>query len=654
MTFSDIDGDGKPDAVTGTQSTNGLSILRNTGSSGTVSFAGALNFATVSNGLDVAAGDLDGDGKPDVIVTKQASGFSIFRNTSTPGSISFATRIDSALNLAHGAAIGDLDGDGKPELIVANNSAASVRIYRNTSTPGTIMLTSVLSVTTGAGPREVHVIDFDGDGRLDIATNNFSAGTVSVLRNTSTVGSFSFDTKLDLTGASGTFGIALGDLTGDGKPEVVSSGAAVRVYYNTSTSGSLSFAAAVSFTANADRTVTIGDFSGDGKPDIASNSTGGTISVLKNTYTSGAVIGSSFASKVDFAAGSGLWNLRSSDVDGDGKIDLNAISQTGSSMSVLRNTVPLPATFTSNPSSVVFGNVALGSNKIDSIRVKNTGGVALSITAAASTNAQYSVSPSTATVAVGDSQRFTITFTPTQSSAVNAKLVFTTNSAAASDTVSVNGTGTGPVMTLSASSRSIGTVPVSSNKKDSIYLKNTGNAVMNVTNVVSDNAEITVSATSFTVNAQDSAKLIITLSPTTSGIKTATIQITHNGMTSPTSLTVDGRGIQPIFTSSAANIAFGNVGYYQSKMDSLTVTNSGVDTLVISSVTKSNPDYSVTPLNASVAPSASQKFFVTYSPVSVGAVNDTLTFSHNAGTASRVPLSGTGALLPAVIRRECT
>ncbi|MFZ4621461.1 MAG: LamG-like jellyroll fold domain-containing protein, partial [Bacteroidota bacterium] len=647
MTFSDIDGDGKPDAVIGTQSTNGLSILRNTGTSGAVSFAAALNFATVSNGLDVAAGDLDGDGKPDVVATKQSSGFSIFRNTSTPGSISFAARIDSALNLAHGAAIGDLDGDGKPELIVVNNSTASVRIYRNTSTPGTIMLTSVLSAATGAGPREIHLIDFDGDGRLDIATNNFSAGTVSVLRNTSTVGSFSFDAKLDLTGASGTFGIAVGDLTGDGKPEVVSSGASVRVYYNTSTSGSLSFAAAVSYTASSDRTVTIGDFSGDGKPDIASNNTGGTVSVLKNTYTSGAVSGSSFAAKVDFAAGSGLWNLRSSDVDGDGKIDLNAISQTGSSMSVLRNTVPLPATFTPNPSAVAFGNVALGSNKIDSIRVKNTGGVALSITAAASTIAQYSISPSTATVAVGDSQKFTITFTPTQSSAVNAKLVFTSNSTAASDTVPVSGTGTGPVMTLSASSRSFGSVLVASNRKDSIYLKNTGNAVMNVTNVVSDNAEFTVNQTSFSVNALDSAKLIITLSPITIGIKTATVQITHNGTTSPTSLTVDGRGIQPVFTSSAANIAFGNVGYYQTRSDSLTVSNTGVDTLVITSAATSNAVYSVSPASATIAPSGSRVFTVTYAPVSVSATNDTLRFTHNAGTVSTIPLSGTGALLPA-------
>ncbi|MFA6468910.1 MAG: LamG-like jellyroll fold domain-containing protein [Bacteroidota bacterium] len=650
MFIADIDNDGKPDLVTGNESSNGMNVVRNTSTSGSFSFATPLNFSTSPySGLDVAVGDIDGDGKLDVL-SAQVNGdrFSIFRNTSTSGSVSMAARMDYTLTAAHGSAIGDLDGDGKPEVVVANNSGNQITVYKNSSTPGTISISSVLSLTSGSGPREVHLSDFDGDGKLDIAAVCYNAGGISVFRNTSSVGTVSFNAKQDMSASC--FGMAIGDLTGDGKPEIAAacgSGGYVRVFQNTSAAGAITFGAGVNYAAPANRTITIGDFSGDGKPDIASNSASSSVSILKNNFTSGTLITSSFAAEVAYAIGSNTWNLRSADLDGDGKMDIAAIGQASSSISLLRNTVPLPATFVANPGSKAFGSVNLGSSKTDSIYVKNTGGVALSVTNAVSTNAQYTVSPITGTVAIGDSLKFLITFTPTTAAVVNAKIVFADNTAAGSDTVSVSGTGTGPVISLRDSSKAYGVVLVSSNKKDSVYIKNTGNATLSVSNISSSSGEFTVSPTTFSINASDSGKLYITFAPTSTGTKSSVINIVHNGTTTSDTILVNGKGIHPVFSSSVSSNAFGNVGLYQTKTDSVTVTNSGSDTLIISSVTKSNAQYSLSPTSASLLASASQKFYVTYSPTAIAQANDTLVFTHNAGSITKIPLSGTGAYLPA-------
>jgi nitrous oxidase accessory protein NosD len=85
----------------------------------------AVNITTNNGPGSIVIADIDGNGKPDLVVSyTSTSGISVYRNTSTPGSInssSFAAKVDfSTTTNPMGIAVGDLDGGGKPDIAVVN------------------------------------------------------------------------------------------------------------------------------------------------------------------------------------------------------------------------------------------------------------------------------------------------------------------------------------------------------------------------------------------------------------------------------------------------------------------------------------------------------------------------------------------------------
>jgi len=159
---------------------------------GTSSFAPREDLAGGSGSCLTVIADLDGDGKPDLVVANgYDNNISLFRNISTNGPLSinsFAPRVDlpSIGGGIGGFAVADVDGDGKLDLVVSDYVNDQVLVYRNISVSGMLTTDSFappVAFNVGAYPLAVRVGDLDGDGRPDIACVCFEDNTISILRN---------------------------------------------------------------------------------------------------------------------------------------------------------------------------------------------------------------------------------------------------------------------------------------------------------------------------------------------------------------------------------------------------------------------------------------------------------------------------------------
>jgi hypothetical protein len=341
LAVGDLDGDGRTDAVAASTDSSFFTLLRNTSAAGTIAFAPGIKLRAGEIPNNAFLGDIDGDGKLDLAhAAISANAVSIFRNTSTPGNLSFAAKLDSPVGAnPRRIAIQDYDGDGKPDLAVTNLDNNAVSVLRNTSSVGNISFESKIDFATGNWPHFILAGDVDGDGKSDLIVMNYDGNSFSILLNTSTSGSLSFGAKVDFGTGARPYIAGLGDLDGDGRLDLAvpnMNGNSVSVHRNTSSVGSISFAPSVDLNVgNTPRRVAMGDIDGDGKPDLAVSIDGGnSVSIFKNVSTSGIV---QFDARIDLPAGSNPLDVSISDIDGDTQPDLVVSNRTGSSVSTFRN-----------------------------------------------------------------------------------------------------------------------------------------------------------------------------------------------------------------------------------------------------------------------------------------------------------------------------
>jgi hypothetical protein len=350
VSVSDLDGDGKNDVIVTNQNDSNITIFRNAYSANADSLTAVLKIKTGPSAFSICPVDLNGDGKQDLVVCNSNSGgqasISIMRNTSSTGSISFAAKIDSVTGLGStGVTAGDLNGDGKPDLVVASGNSAFVSIFRNTGNSlDTISFAAKKDLSTNGRPDQIVLTDIDGDGKRDMIVSDFGGARISIFRNTSS-DTISFASRIDVAVGSMPIYMSTGDLDGDGKSDIAVSnydGGTISVLKNTSAIGNISFAPKTDFgTGTNPMEMAMADINGDGKTDMAVVSGNfaaltGTISVFRNKGTNDTISFEKFDYPIVYSPNS----ISLADLDNDSRPEMIVTNGIGlGTISVFKNQI---------------------------------------------------------------------------------------------------------------------------------------------------------------------------------------------------------------------------------------------------------------------------------------------------------------------------
>jgi FG-GAP-like repeat len=340
MIFADFNGDGKLDFAGDIDGQ--IQVTLGTGS-GTFALPALLTVPeAVYNTCTSVAGDLTGDGKPEIVALNcNSNTLTVYVNNGDgtfQSGISYNNNGDQS-QYPYGATIGDMNGDGKNDIVVVNEGTADVSVFLGDGT-GAVTVGPLSYDVGGFAWAQPLVADFNGDGLIDVVESDDEYNLVYLqgYGDGSVRAAPSYDLPNSFSEYADTYSVATGDFNGDGIPDVVvgqennygSTG--VTVYL---AKGDGSFYPGISYGASSQMGyVAVADFNGDGKLDIAAtDSQGGVVQIFLGNGDGTFSIGGAYPTD----AGEGPYpeNVVTGDFNHDGVIDLAIANPETSSVGVL-------------------------------------------------------------------------------------------------------------------------------------------------------------------------------------------------------------------------------------------------------------------------------------------------------------------------------
>jgi cardiolipin synthase len=329
--------------------------------------------------------------------------------------------------------------------------------------------------------------------------------------------------------------------------------------------------------------------------------------------------------------------------------------------------VPSVTALTLSSNTVAFAPQVTGTSASPStVTLTNAGNTPVSFTSIvlASTIGQTSFSltstcSTTVPLPAGSSCTLTFGFAPTVAFAFTATVTITDNVPSSPQTITLTGTGTPPPAPaiafspgpLTFTATSVGTPSAT----QSIAITNTGTAALTLSSIAitgtgASSYSQTNSCPASLPATTGNCMVFVTFTPTTTGTLTAAVSVADNATGSPQSVALTGTGVAPAVTLTASNLTFTSPLNVATAPQSITLTNTGTDTLKITGIALGGGDASsfgmttsTSPCGITLIPGSSCVVSAIFTPTAATNYAATITITDNAANSPQIiTLNGTG------------